>query len=537
MRTILSCIQLVCFTSVVATAQLPLLSSYPSATAVIFLDFDGQTVSGTSWNGVGPLYCQGAGLSAAQVTEVYNRVAEDYRPFNINITTDSSKYVAAPLAMRMRVIVTVSSDWFGIAGGVSFVSSFTWGDDTPCFVFSALLNYNTKNISEAVAHEAGHTLGLFHQAVYNDSCIKTSEYNFGQGFGEIGWAPIMGVGYYQNLTLWYNGPNPYGCTNYQSDLDILTSGVNGFSYRNDDHGSAFTGATNTVFVGNGFQMNGVVERSTDKDFFKFTLTIPGKFQLNAAPFSVGTANAGSDLDIQVSLYNSSQTLLKVVNPGNLLNSGIDSLLSPGTYYLKVEGTGNIYASNYASLGSYSLIGNLINAVLPLRKLELHGTVNNGEHRFSWIIDADEPVAQQSLEVSYAGNNFTSLNSVPAAGRSYDYRPNASGIIQYRLNVTFDNGRQYYSNIVALRTTADAPRPRLISNLINANTIEVSSPGIYNFAVCDLKGIVVMKGKLSNGSNYVTLPGMTGGMYIIRYSNAGAELPDQHNEWVEKFVRR
>ena len=40
----------------------------------------------------------------------------------------------------------------------------------------------------------------------------------GLGSGEIGWAPIMGVGYYKNFTLWNNGPNSFGCTNYQSDL-------------------------------------------------------------------------------------------------------------------------------------------------------------------------------------------------------------------------------------------------------------------------------------------------------------------------------
>lgn len=38
-------------------AQVPLLSSYPSASAVVFLDFDGQTVENTSWNANGPIYC------------------------------------------------------------------------------------------------------------------------------------------------------------------------------------------------------------------------------------------------------------------------------------------------------------------------------------------------------------------------------------------------------------------------------------------------------------------------------------------------
>ena len=93
------------------TAQVPLLSSNPSASAVIFLDFDGHTVNGTSWNYSGPIYCAASGLNNTQITEAFNRVAEDYRPFNVNITTDSTKYLAAPVARRMRVIINVISEW------------------------------------------------------------------------------------------------------------------------------------------------------------------------------------------------------------------------------------------------------------------------------------------------------------------------------------------------------------------------------------------------------------------------------------------
>ncbi len=82
--------------TLIAKTQVPLLSSYPSATAVIFLDFDGQTVDNTSWNTSGPIYCGASGLTNSQITEIFNRVSEDYRPFNINITTDSTIFFAAP---------------------------------------------------------------------------------------------------------------------------------------------------------------------------------------------------------------------------------------------------------------------------------------------------------------------------------------------------------------------------------------------------------------------------------------------------------
>ena len=159
-------------------------------------------------------------LTATQITEIFNRVAEDYRPFNINITTDSTKYLAAPANQQN------AGDTYFISNGMVqpvvwlLSNSFTWGDNNPCFVFSALLTYNVKYISEAASHEAGHTLGLCHQASYDANCVKYRIIITVQGTGEIGWAPIMGVGYYKNFTFWNNGPNSLGCTNYQTDLEL-----------------------------------------------------------------------------------------------------------------------------------------------------------------------------------------------------------------------------------------------------------------------------------------------------------------------------
>lgn len=94
--------------SATVQAQVPQYSSYPSAQAVLFLDFDGHTVEGTSWNYDGPIVCDGANLPIEKITEVFNRIAEDYRPFNINVTTDSTLYLAAPVTKRMRALFTTS---------------------------------------------------------------------------------------------------------------------------------------------------------------------------------------------------------------------------------------------------------------------------------------------------------------------------------------------------------------------------------------------------------------------------------------------
>ncbi|MDP4261131.1 MAG: T9SS type A sorting domain-containing protein [Bacteroidota bacterium] len=533
MKTIIRTIVMVLpiSSTLMVNSQVPFLSSHPSAQAVIFLDFDGHTVNGTSWNYNGPIVCGASGLTNSQITEVFDRVSEDYRPFNINVTTDSTKFLAAPLNQRTRVIITVTSSWYGAAGGVSFVGSFSWGDNSPCFVFSQLLNYNVKNIAEATSHEAGHTLGLYHQASYDVNCNKLSDYYAGQGSGEIGWAPIMGVGYYENFTLWNNGPNSYGCSSYQSDLDIITSATNGFGYRNDDHGNTFADATLAGLSNDQFNVDGVIERNTDQDMFVFTLPSAGRFQLDAIPYNVGNNHAGSDLDMQVTLYNGSQATLNVYNPGTLLSSVIDTTLNAGTYYLKVEGKGNMYAPAYASLGSYSLQGRFSpGTILPLHNIQLLGHLNGDKHELDWTIQGDEAITQQEVEISTDGRNFQPLAQTQVNDRSYLYKPDNITLAQYRLNITTSNGHQYYSNVVTIRQDGSTPRPQLTGTLIFSNTVVVSSPGNYDYRIMDANGRILSGGKLINGVNNIAAGPMTSGIYLIIFSG-------NTQQWTDKFVRQ
>ncbi|MBS1607266.1 MAG: T9SS type A sorting domain-containing protein [Bacteroidetes bacterium] len=510
-------------------AQIPSLNSHPSSAATLFLDFDGHTVSGTSWNGVNDIICAPSGLTNDQITEVFNRVSEDYRPFDLNITTDSTVFLAAPIDKRTRVIITVTNDWYPGVGGISFIGSFTWGDDSPCFVFSAALLYRTKYISEAVSHEAGHTLGLYHQAVYDQNCNLVTAYNTGTGSGEIGWAPIMGVGYYQNMTLWNDGPVPYGCTETQNDLSVITT-YNGFGYRDDDYGNSLGAATSATFTNNRFNVNGVIEKNTDQDVFRFILPTDGKFKLDATPYNVGINNAGSDLDLQVTLYDNSQTAVAVYNPGNTLSLAIDTTLNAGTYYTKIEGKGNQYAPNYASLGSYSLQASFIDnsTVLPVHKLELSGKADGNKHDLTWLIEADENIISQSVEISTNGHDYSVLATLSPGSRSYNYIPGSGETLLYRIHVKFDNGKEYYTNIISLRLPGGIARPQLRGNVITDHSLHINSPGNYNFRVTDLSGKTLSKGLLTNGSNTINTAAMAAGMYFISFTN-GKE------QWTEKFV--
>ena len=233
--------------------SIPKLNSYPTAIATLFLDFDGHYVQSSVWNNGMPFNCAASGMTDPQITEAFYRAAEDYRPFNINLTTDSAVFLAAPLNMRMRVIIT-STSWVAGVGGVAYIGSFKWGDDTPAFVFSNKLGpYSPKMVGECISHESGHTVGLAHQSKYGASCSTPIEqYNSGIGSGEDAWAPIMGNSYNRNMSNWNNGPTPYGCTNMQDNLSIITS-QNGFGYRTDEYTETLNAATQ-LLQGNNFNV-------------------------------------------------------------------------------------------------------------------------------------------------------------------------------------------------------------------------------------------------------------------------------------------
>jgi hypothetical protein len=309
---------------------------------VILLDFDGQYVANTMWNVNGPIPCAPANLTAEEATLILQRVATDYSPFNITVTTDEAVYNAANPAKRMRVVITESWEWYGQAGGVSYINSFTWGDNTPCFVFSSLLGYNVKKIAEACSHEAGHTLGLRHQSLYDQNGVKLNEYNWGTGSGEIGWAPIMGASYNENLSLWHYGPNSLSATTMQDDVAKIASVV---GLINDEYPNSATGATSL-----GTSKTGLINNSTDVDFF--SLNINTTKTLSLIPANVGPNNDGGNLDLVLKIYNSQGILILSINDPMILNAGVN--LSAGSYYISASTTDNQFTTRYGMLSKYTI---------------------------------------------------------------------------------------------------------------------------------------------------------------------------------------
>jgi hypothetical protein len=508
--TFLFILWLLC-TTTGALAQ-PKLSSYTTAPATIYLDLNGHYVVSSVWNGGNPINCASPNLSDAQVTEIFNRVAEDFRPFDVNITTDSAVFLAAPLDMRIRIIVTPTSAWRPGVGGIAYTGSFIWGDDTPGFVFSDRLGPNNpKMVGEACSHEAGHTVGLSHQSRWDGNCTLTETYNTGNGLGEIAWAPIMGNSYYRNMSGWNDGPTQFGCGNTQDNLSIITT-QNGFGYRTDDFSHAMDATTALLNTAN-FSANGVISTTTDKDAFRFVLTGATNLRVLATPFAAVTGNDGANLDIKMQLYNAAQQLLRTYDNAGTMNAVMDTALPAGTYYLLIDGAGNANISDYGSLGSYTLSG--FSGTLPIRSVQLTGSLdNNGRHILNWSILSDEPLQYITAEVSLDGSRFSPLHTLTGTASGFAYQPYETGDLYYRLHVVSAIGEKVYSNIIKIKNSGKVPGNFSVSTLVNAQLL-ISAAENYRYAVSDLSGRVLMTGSAAKGINKLNMDNKPAGVYVIQ----------------------
>jgi serralysin len=411
------------------------LHSNSGAAHSIYLDFDGHVTSGTSWNssfnGGADIVTSAydfdgdtstfSSLELERIAYIFDRVATDFMPFDVDVTTEAPlldglvKSGSSDAQWGVRVVIGgASGDWFGTsAGGVAYYDSFNWSSDTPAFVFEKQLgNGNEKYTAEAISHEVGHTLNLRHDGA------SGTEYYQGTGSGETGWAPIMGVGYYKNLTQWSRGEY-LDANNTQDDLAIITTN-NGFDYRNDDFGSYFAAATVLLGSGGVFQSGGIIERNTDVDVFSF---LTGGGSINIDIFADGRS---PNLDVMAQLYDDSFTLLAASNPANLLNASIATAVGAGTYFLAVSGTGkgdplNGGYSDYASLGQYTISGQVVDAGPMLAVNDV--TVNEADGMASLTVSLSQAMTEAvSVDVQTADGSAVAGSDYTAVTQTLSFEP-------------------------------------------------------------------------------------------------------------------
>jgi hypothetical protein len=348
------------------------LHSRPGAARTIYLDFNGAVLVNTAWNSGGntlnaqPFDADGNTSSFSddeleRIQGIWQRVAEDFAPFDVDVTTQEpspdalTRSSLSDTTFGTTALITNRSGVFDCScGGVAYIGIY---DDTSDFYKPALVFWDAlgpadeKNVAEATSHEVGHNIGLNHDGYSGGS------YYPGHGSGETGWAPIMGVGYSQSLVQWSKGQ--YNTANNMED-DFVVAQDNGLPLRADDHGSDIASATalSATPLGSTSQLSGagVIERSTDRDFFSFASGA------GSATITLTPDERSANLDPRLTIRDAAGNVITRSNPPDALAASASfTLPSAGTYFVTINGVSNgdvlgIGYSGYGSLGQYKITG-------------------------------------------------------------------------------------------------------------------------------------------------------------------------------------
>ncbi len=478
------------------------LHSRPGAPNVLFLDFDGRTLSGTVWSKTGVLIANpfdldgdSASFSAKErnaIAEIWHRVAEDYAPFDIDVTTEepaSFGPTTGSVLITSRKQADGSSMPHSSAGGVAYVGvwgAYNYGTYwSPALVYYDNLAKSTTYVAEAVSHEFGHHLGLSHDATSSDP------YYHGHGSGSTSWAPIMGVGYYKNVTQWSKGEYP-GATNNQDDLAIIAERL---SLAADDHGDAPSEATPLLVDDRGEirvtnpeidphklypENKGIIETSADQDVFSFA-TAAGDIELSVYPAwdaFYRSDKRGANLDVEARLLDALGNELAHSNPSSETHATISLSVPAGTYFLEVSGVGNGNYSGYASIGQYFISGFIAG--------DLANQSPNGSFSFSCLglncqftdSSTDSDGSIETYAWHFGDGNSSALRS---PGHTYA----APGVYTVTLTVTDDDGASAVRSSSVAVSASDVVPPLVTPPAdINAEATAVLTPLVLGAATTD-----------------------------------------------------
>ena len=502
------------------------LQSLPGAPGVIYLDFDGSKGPYDSWSYKGD--AAPSGFSNSTIRDIWIRVAEDFLPFNINVTTDAKVHENAIRGRRIRCIVT-PTNWYK-AGGIAYVGSYNSGGDPVCWAS----NYTGDSAVTVISHEVGHTLGLMHHG-YNGA-----EYYGGHGSGVTAWAPIMGAGYGKNLKHWSDGSYYLATRPGQKDLTTITN-QNGVDFRPDDCGDALASAR-YLWIGPGntvTNQQGLIETPGDIDSFRFKTT-GGAVNLTAS-----TTTVGINLDIKADIVNAATSAVVFTSDStSAANATISTTLAAGEYLLRITGasvgtpaTSRGGYSNYGCLGSYKIDGTVAGG-------ETHQAFTIAEHSANGTVlgtITPRTVTGSPLSYTIASGNTGSILALNSSTGSLTVANSASLNFEtlssqyddpaiFELFVTVTNTSTSASETVrAIVTVTDVNEPPVLAPLVSEIAVyEGTTPGVQ---VVDLSATdpdrfdgPVYEIVSGNSAGYFAINSRTGSLTVVNVPQVTANTP-------------
>jgi hypothetical protein len=403
--------------------SVPVYNSLPGAPRTVYLDFNGnsetlypypgaQHVNGTIDATNKPFDVDGDLTSfntneLAAIREVWQRVSEDYAPFNVNVTTESAQYHD-----HGGVRVAIGGEWndFNWPGkrdswGVKI--SFDWGplypgnhDPDTVWVFSETIWNDIastpgdigRHVADTASHEAGHHFGLGHQMLFDNEGDVIAEYAPGLPHK----APIMGDSFEPMRSTWWVGdtfggiPPIFGEPTdpiiptetdpwWVVEQDDMSKLAHRLGWRADDHTADLSSATPLAVVASGlpagvsrqFTGQGIIGKIADADAFAFTINelsqlsarldvaavgpnLSATLQLWSVEYAVSSDGVATTLSRLIAEHNPDAIAhgIGMAQRSTDLGAQVTAMLEPGRYVLVARGDGMM-----GDAGQYSLLAN------------------------------------------------------------------------------------------------------------------------------------------------------------------------------------
>lgn len=290
-----------------------------------------------------------------EILITFNSVAEDYYPFDVNITTSQAVYNSYAPGNRSYGVYNHARK------GRALVSTFGNGSDLAVATYGPGI--------KTPQHELGHVIGLLHDGDHSSYLEGEWPLSAVMGSSISKNAPIESNSYVESpLSHWYNGYH-----GGDSSVDDIAYLGNVLGFVPDDHPVSqplFIEADGTVIPENN---PGGIQSRTDTDEWSFTLDREMRVNFTVKPNAIRSPN----LFVGVEIIDSHGTSVAIGQPHGIygLESAINNVTLPaGDYYLIIDGIAppTTWFTDYSSFGPYRISGTLLeqsspffNAAIPL----------------------------------------------------------------------------------------------------------------------------------------------------------------------------
>lgn len=382
--------------SALAANGLPLHHSKPGAPWTIFLDFESRTVPvsfamrSMIFQGRVPQVIVTTGLTIDADTTTFNpeeqdvisrtwgRVAEDWTPFDVDVTTERPASFQTDPFGGQRVIWNLISQsatilgfspgtLYGIAAAENLCAISGGFRGMPALTFWGSIGATSHSaLADTISHESGHIVGLVHDGFFSQG--QFFPYYEGHGTGATSWGPIMGGPIGRNVTQWsaggYPGASNHGVCGFgmQDDVEHIRRT---FRSRADEAGDAVATALPLAAP-----TRGVIGTTTDVDVYALPRATDARIEIT--PFRAGDQTDGGNLDVVAEIVDAAGLVVARADDLDDTAAVLTATLPPGPLYLRVMPSFNpvnypIYGSlgQYTVTGTFTTVGRLASLQAPL----------------------------------------------------------------------------------------------------------------------------------------------------------------------------